>query len=166
MRVGIVDDDISLARMLASEIDADVVIAAKGEKALEWISQARIDCLLSDFKMPGMNGLELLERIQAVEKDFPVIIMTGHASIQNAVNAMKKGAWDYLEKPVSAATINALLNKINKEIRAYKQLEAFREKQSAGTETSQLIGDSAQMQELRDMIDQVADQDINILIKG
>jgi DNA-binding NtrC family response regulator len=166
MRVGIVDDDLALARMLAEDIDSDTVVAAKAQKALEWIEQGRIDCLLSDFKMPGMDGLELLEKIQSIEKDFPVIIMTGHASISGAVKAIKRGAWVYLEKPVSSTAVEALLGKIEKEIKNYKQLEAFRENQSLEAKASRLIGTSERMEELRELIGRVAGRDINILIKG
>ena len=129
MRVGIVDDDLSLAELLADKIDQETEVTDSAETALEWVEQARVDCLITDLRMPEVGGLELLERVRQISTELPVIVITGHGSIDTAVQAMKQGAWDYLEKPVGGDEIQIIVNRIAEQLERANQLEGLRESQ-------------------------------------
>jgi two-component system C4-dicarboxylate transport response regulator DctD len=121
--------------------------------------------IVSDIRMPGIDGLQLLERVRAIDRDIPVILITGHADVAMAVGALRDGAFDFLTKPFAtdhlvAATRKALEKRLlvldNRRLRAAASAE----------ETSPLIGDSATMVQLRDTIRQLARADIDVLVEG
>ena len=102
-RILIVDDD-SITRKtlsMALEDDYETITAGGGSEALEILGREEIDLVLSDLDMPGMNGIELLEKIKETEKPLPLIFITGQGTIETAVKAMKLGACDYVSKPVN-----------------------------------------------------------------
>lgn len=164
MRVGIIDDDLEFARLLSDKIKYTADYTDTPEEVVEWVSSDRIDCLLSDLKMPDMDGLELMKEIKRVDASLPVILLTGHGSIQTAVEAMKEGARDFLEKPVDEQELEALLGRVTEEIKKENQLEAYRA--STDEQLEKLVGSSKIMNDLRDKIGQVAPEDINVLIHG
>jgi len=98
----VVDDEknylIVLEDLLLDE-GYDVVTASSGNEAIEVIKRRPVDSVLSDIKMPGMTGIELLEQIMGLDHDLPVILMTAFAEVDQAVDAMKKGALDHIQKP-------------------------------------------------------------------
>jgi len=121
--------------------------------------------IVSDIRMPGIDGLQLLERVRAIDRDIPVILITGHADVAMAVGALRDGAFDFLTKPFAtdhlvAATHKALEKRLlvldNRRLRAA----------AAAEEASPLIGDSAMMVQLRDTIRQLARADIDVLVEG
>jgi len=166
VRVGIVDDDLSLAELLADKIDQETEVTDSAETALEWVEQARVDCLITDLRMPEVGGLELLERVRQISTELPVIVITGHGSIDTAVQAMKQGAWDYLEKPVGGDEIQIIVNRIAEQLERANQLEGLRESQRSLLEGEQLVGESEVMQEVQSLIDKVAPETSNVLIEG
>jgi DNA-binding NtrC family response regulator len=98
----VVDDKESLRDSVGTTLERagfDVVLAPDGPTALTMIAARRPDCVVSDLKMPGMTGLELLERIRAIDEDLPLVLMTAFASVQTAVQAIRLGAFNYLQKP-------------------------------------------------------------------
>ena len=98
-RILIVDDELvvrdSLARWFESE-DFEVMTACSAPEALEQLARSRFDLALVDIKMPGVDGIELQQRLLQADPDLPVIIMTGYASVETAVKALKAGAYDYI----------------------------------------------------------------------
>ena len=107
----VVDDEIDmqklLKRSLESAMDCKVETASSGEMALQMLAKIRFDLVLADIKMPGMDGLELLELIKRETPDVTVIMMTAFGSIDTAVEAMKLGAFDYITKPISPKTLES-----------------------------------------------------------
>ncbi len=166
MRVGIVDDDLSLAELLADKVEQETKVTDSPEMALEWVEQSRVDCLITDLRMPEVGGLELLERVRELSAELPVIVITGHGSIDTAVEAMKQGAWDYLEKPVGGDEIQIIVDRIAEELKRANQLEGLRESQRSLLEEEKLVGDSEAMREVQDLIDKVAPESSNVLIEG
>jgi len=164
MRVGIIDDDLEYGRLLREKIDYEAVVTDDPGEVLRWVGADRIDCLLSDLRMPEVGGLELMKRVKKVNVTLPVVLLTGHGSISTAVKAMKEGARDYLEKPVDEEELNALLKRVEEEIKKENQLEAYRA--SSDEQLEKLVGSSAVMEDLREKIQQVAPEDINVLIHG
>src|SRR5512135_651527 len=101
-RLLIVDDDKNICIILsnlARREGFEVVTASDGEKALQMIHLEEPDLLVSDIKMPGMDGMELLRKAKELDQDLPVILITGHADVEGAVRAIRAGAHDYISKP-------------------------------------------------------------------
>ena len=101
-KILVVDDEEDVRETLSTvleNLDYDPCVAANGEEALETIRQKPIDIILSDLYMPGMNGIELLKRVKSEKKSIVFLMITAHPTIETAVDAIKKGAYDYLTKP-------------------------------------------------------------------
>jgi len=164
----IVDDDKLTRETLASALgDAyRVQTASGGRAALDILAADRIDVVLSDMTMPGMDGLGLLEAINLQEDRPAVIFITGQATVESAVRAMKLGAHDYVTKPVNLDRLELLLEKAL-ESRTLRQENAqlkhrLREKQA----DIQLVGQSPAMRKIVDLAIQVASTDASVLIEG
>lgn len=166
-RVGIVDDDEEFASLLAEQLDQDTSVTDDPGEALGWVKDDRVDCLFTDLKMGKMSGLDLLDEVQSVNDGFPVVLMTGHGSIDTAVEAMKKGAVDYIQKPVEGREAEALVERLSRQVKNEQRLEGFRESQRSRGETEyQLVGQSDRIARLREKIEQLAPQPMSVLIKG
>jgi two-component system response regulator PilR (NtrC family) len=101
-KVLVVDDEQDVRETLETvlrKLDYNPMVAAGGEEALDIIRNQKVDVVLSDLYMPGMNGIELLKRVKAAKKNIVFLMITAHPTIETAVDAIKKGAYDYLTKP-------------------------------------------------------------------
>ena len=98
----IVDDEkevLELLSELVEKLDYNPLVASSGRDALDILDKTKIDVILSDMVMPEMDGIELLKRVKARKGDIPFLVITGHPTIETAVETIKKGAYDYLPKP-------------------------------------------------------------------
>ena len=110
----LIDDDDSLRRVVEynlREEGYDVVMAAGGEEGLRLFHDRAVDLVLTDIRMPEMDGLDLLARLKAMQPDLPVVLLTAHGTISSAVEAMKLGAFDYLTKPFDRDRLRATVRK-------------------------------------------------------
>lgn len=109
----IVDDEIKMTRLLEINLKNKyrVFTALKGREALEVLKSKEIDIVLSDLKLPGINGIALLEKIKDINPNLPVVLMTAYGTIESAVEAMKKGAFDYLVKPIKMKEVEIVLRR-------------------------------------------------------
>jgi DNA-binding NtrC family response regulator len=165
-RILIVDDEPNLRATLRMTLESEghrVSEAASGEEAIGRAARGGIDLVLLDVRMPGIDGLETLERLRDRDPELPVVVMSGHGTIETAVQALQLGALDFLEKPLGAERVtvvvaNALardrLERENRDLRA--QVEG----------DHQLVGDAPSMRALRDTIDKVAPTEGRVLILG
>jgi two-component system, NtrC family, response regulator len=163
----VVDDERNylfvLEDLLADE-GYKVVTASSGNEALEKLREDEIDAVLSDIKMPGMNGIELLERIVATDPGLPVILMTAFAEVDQAVSAMKKGAIDHIQKPFDNEDIKrAVARAVQK--RGMDQNLRKIESSSDGV-WGLVIGDSEAMEKVFQIVTRVADTTATVLISG
>jgi DNA-binding NtrC family response regulator len=150
----VVDDEKSqreILEMILSDEGYDVTTAASGEAALKFAKDRRFDLALTDLKMTGMDGIELLQQLLAFDSSIIVILLTAHGSIESAKEALRRGAFDYLEKPYDKA---ALLETIN---RALDRLDAI---------DSEIISGSPKMESVKKMILKVARSNSTVLIRG
>ncbi len=163
----VVDDERNylfvLEDLLADE-GYNVVTASSGNEALEKLKEDRIDAVLSDIKMPGMNGIEFLERVVAIDPGLPVILMTAFAEVDQAVLAMKKGAIDHIQKPFDNDDIKrAVARAVQK-----RAMDRNRRKIESNTDEvwGSVIGDSEAMEKVFQIVKRVADTNATVLIYG
>ncbi len=155
----------SLVATLARE-GHEVVAATDGTVAVQRLAGAKFDLLISDLKMPKMTGIELLAEAKKVRPDMPVILMTAFASVQTAVEAMKLGAYDYIQKPFDGDEIKLLVDRTLEHSRLVKENMALRTMAEAVMAPRPLIGSGIAMDEVRKTIERVARSNATVLIRG
>src|SRR5512135_1805397 len=167
-KVVIVDDDESVRWVLKKSLEKEgieAVLAKDGSEALEQLKESDIAVVLMDIRMPGMSGFDVLEKIRSEYRDSSVIIMTAQATMQNAIEAMRRGAFDYITKPFDLDEVNILVKKAIDVRRLSQEVTALRaevrEKYEGG-----LVGNTAAMQEIYKTIGRVAESDATVLISG
>lgn len=162
----IVDDEKSIRQALREILEDEsyeVSEAPDGEAAWELLQSEKIDAVLCDIKMPKMDGIELLEKAVAAEMDAPFIMISAHGTIETAVDATKKGAYDFIQKPPD---LNRLLLTVRNALdKSNLQTETKRLKKKISKEFA-MIGESAGMQEIKRTIEKVAPTDARVLITG
>ena len=165
-RILIVDDEASIVRSLEgilTDEGFDVVQARDGEAALALLQAQPCDLVLLDLWMPGIDGIQTLQRLKAMRSDVCIIVMSGHGNIETAVKATRLGAFDYLEKPLS---LDNVLRSVNA---AFEQLWKSRDHhwvEVVRAAVGPLIGVSRALQELRAQIDALTPYDTPVLIVG
>jgi len=140
--------------------------ASSGLEALEKLERYPFDLLFVDIKMPGMDGLELLDRVKQQYPDAIVIIITAYGSIDTAVKAMKMGASDYLLKPFQPDQLSLVLEKVANQKRLVSEVQYMKGRLEEITRFDNIIGQSRPMQEVFDLIPQVAQSDASVLLVG
>jgi DNA-binding NtrC family response regulator len=168
-RILIVDDELvvrdSLGKWFTSEgYKAKPVGGAK--EALTAIQDAEYDIALLDIKMPGMDGMELQHRLREADPDLTVIVMTGYASVETAVQALKQGAYDYITKPVDPDELSHLVSNALEHRRARREVVRLRENLQEVFPSTELIGKSPAMKKVFELVEMVAPTDATVLITG
>ncbi len=164
----VVDDEPNLRRVLGAQLSRDgyeVHAVADGEAALRILEDQYVDVLITDLRMPRLDGLELLRRALLLEPDLPVVIITAHGTVDNAVEALKSGAFDYITKPFDQNDVRNVVKKALR-TRALAAEEARQERPFPPGARYGIIGDSRPIQELRAIIDRVADTPSSVMITG
>jgi len=154
----IVEDEPALARNIASFLGGcgfEVRTAASGEDALRELESFKPDVILLDFNLPGMNGLKAFEHMRDIDPRVKVVMMTGHASVELAVEAMKAGAYDFVTKPISLSKLRLMLDKLTSEERQSEALAYYRARDARASGLDKLIGECGAMQQLRASIGKV-----------
>ncbi|MCB2229766.1 sigma-54 dependent transcriptional regulator [bacterium] len=169
MRILLVDDDSSVRRVLQFKLQKkgyEVTTASDGVEALAALKERAYDLLLSDIRMPKMDGVELLEQATAVRPEIKVILITAHATVTQAVQAVKLGAFDYITKPFEDDELFVAIDKafeFEKLETENRRLRGALRKAESG---KQLIGESPAFTRMKSLIGKVADTDATILITG
>jgi two-component system, NtrC family, nitrogen regulation response regulator NtrX len=164
----VVDDEKNIRRTLEMVLSGEgyhVLEAGSAEEALTKLSNPRepVDLAIFDLKLPGMSGLEALEKLRADEVDLPVIVISGHATVHDAVAAIKLGASDFFEKPLNRERVLVSVQNCIRTARLSRTLEQMRGELEARYE---MIGTSSVMQKLYQEIDKVAPTKASVLIAG
>jgi len=165
----IVDDEknylVVLEALLTSE-GYEVITVDKSIDALEHISNPDLDLVVTDMKMPGITGMELLEEIKKINFDLPVIVMTAYGTIEMAVDAMKKNAYDYITKPFSNEELKLTVKKALEKYRLVKENRLLSEALSDKYRFGNIIGKSKSMMEIYDLISKVSRSKASVMITG
>jgi DNA-binding NtrC family response regulator len=165
----VVDDDLAVAGVIAhmaEQLGHRTTVSGSVDDALGRLAQTRIDVVLTDLRMPGRDGLDLLEHVRAQNPDIPVVVITGQATIDSAMEAIKGGAYDYLAKPPQLQMLGALLRRaIEKKHMAEEVRHLQREiLKHAGAED--IVGKSPQMLEVYKTLQRVAESRTSVLVLG
>lgn len=166
-RVLVVDDEAKMQRVLEimlKRMGHEVVCAGNGAEALQVLKSSPADLVISDLRMPGMSGTELLKTLREQGNEVPVIIMTAYGTIESAVEAMKLGACDYIVRPFDVEALELTINRILAADRMLRQNDFLRHEVEKGW--GEFIGHSAPMQKIYDLIRQVAPGKTSVLITG
>ncbi len=165
-KILVIDDEKSIRDALIEILTYEhheVADAKSGYEGLEKIENEKFDVVLCDIKMPKMDGIEVLEQVHTKYPDIPVVMITGHGSVETAVEALKKGAYDFIEKPLD---INRLLVSIRN---AGEHKELVRETKTLKRKiqkTYDIVGESDEIIKIKNIIDRVAPTDARVLITG
>ncbi len=165
-RVLVVDDEESIRKSLEKLLSYEkyaVSSAADGKTALALVDGERVDIVLLDIKMPGMDGMEVLQRMKESRPELPVVIISGHGTIETAVEATKLGAFDFIEKPIDMERLLLTIRNGIKQGELSRQNVAL--KKRAGIKT-EIIGSHPSIEKIMDTITRVASTNARVLIMG
>ncbi|TRX72289.1 sigma-54 dependent transcriptional regulator [Carboxylicivirga sp. M1479] len=165
-KILVIDDQRSIRNTLKDILEYEnhtVDLAEDGELGLEQYKNNKYDVVLCDIKMPNMDGMEVLDKIHATNVDTPVIMISGHGNIDTAVEAIKKGAYDFIEKPLD---LNRMLVTIRNAIEKKDLVTETKVLKRKVSKTYDMIGESEPISKVKDMIDKVAPTDARVLITG
>lgn len=164
----IIDDEAGIRDTLAMIFEYENHSVTTAESGIEGLkiaqdSETVIDCVLLDVKMPGMDGLETLEKLKEVRPEVPVIMISGHGTIETAVEATKRGAFDFLEKPPDRQRLLLLVRNATEKKQLVSENRQMRERLKG---KERMLGTSAAMRNIRAIIERVAPTDARVLITG
>ncbi|MFC1880128.1 sigma-54-dependent transcriptional regulator [Thermodesulfobacteriota bacterium] len=165
----VVDDEKNYLLVLSAVLEDEgyeVLTAPGGYEALEIQKSSDLDLILSDMKMPAMDGIELLENIKALDPDLPVIMMTAHGTIDKAVEAMQKGAYSYILKPFDNERLTIYVKKAVSMFQVVKENRRLRETVESQYRFGNFIGKSKPIRDVFEMIRKVAPANATVLIEG
>jgi two-component system, NtrC family, response regulator HydG len=168
-RILFVDDDNTLREVLKRELEdfgLEVHAFADPAKALEHAAQHPADLALIDLRMPGMDGMELLSRLRAIDEAMPIVMLTGHGAVREAVEAMRRGAHDFLTKPVSLESLERILTRACGQRDLMQENRRLRRLADADEGETEILGESAPTRALRELIGRVALSDAAVLVAG
>jgi DNA-binding NtrC family response regulator len=168
-RLLIVDDDTAQAETLARVLELEgfqAAVAESAHEALERLEEDPYDLVLTDLKMPGMDGLELFRQIQKREVDVPVMIVTAHGTIETAIEATREGVADFIQKPVYAEELIHRFSRVFKECALRSENAELKRRLLHRDRGDAMIGTSAPMASLREQIARVGRTDATVLVLG
>lgn len=170
-KVLVVDDEKDFRKLLIKRLNRKGYLATEaedGKQSIGMLDKEIFDVALVDLKMPGIDGLELLQFIKENQPEMEVIILTGHGTTESAVEAMKSGAYDYLTKPVDLSELQVLLEKAVEKVNLKRKnlgLEAAMERENIERFRG-MLGTSRAMENLRQLVSKVADSSSPVLVEG
>ncbi|MGH7578010.1 MAG: sigma-54-dependent transcriptional regulator, partial [Longimicrobiales bacterium] len=169
LAVLVVDDEPALREVLSMRIEGwgySVTTAADVTEAEAAIERRRPDLILSDVVLPGDSGIDLLKRLKRYDEQLPIIMITAHANVDSAVEAMKVGATDFLTKPLDYVTLRALLNATSEDLRQRRANRVLDARLDDGAGPGGLVGLSRPMRELYGLVELLASSDASGIITG
>lgn len=165
-RILVIDDEESIRNTLQEILEYEkynVDLAAEGKEALELLKKTEYNLILCDIKMPNMDGIEVLERVKILFPDTPMVMISGHGNIDTAVEAIKKGAYDFIEKPLDLNRLLITIKNAQDKSRLVQETKQLRQKVS---KTFDIIGNSKAIVQVKQMIERVGPTDARVLITG
>lgn len=169
-RILVADDEESMRWVLSKALRKkgySVDLAADGNQALRQVREQSYDLAIVDIKMPQMTGLEFLDKAREIRPEMLVVVMTAEASMKNAVEAMKRGAYDYITKPFDLEVIDAIIEKVSRARDVSNQVTLLKQELKDRYQVEKnIIGNSSAMRDVYKTIGKVAGSDVTVLIQG
>jgi DNA-binding NtrC family response regulator len=168
LRILFVDDEAPIREVMKIELQRmghDAVICEDGKSALAAADKNSFDAAIVDLRMPGLSGWDVIEHLKSVSPETDVIISTGHGNMEDAIQALRRGAYDFLTKPTKLAVISGVLNRVA-EKRALRNKALALETRLKVVEGSKIVGNSLPMLRVQQLIEKIAPTDSNVLILG
>lgn len=165
----IIDDEENIRNGLAANFeleDYEVKTASNGKDGLDLVAKGDIDLVITDLRMDGISGEEVVRRVTTETPGIPVIVLTGHGSIDAAVDAMKAGAYDFLTKPLNLDQLNLIVKRALENRELSLQHKLLKDEVESSASLEQMIGKSSEMQKVFSMIKKVAPAKASVLITG
>jgi two-component system, NtrC family, nitrogen regulation response regulator NtrX len=165
-KILVIDDEKSIRNTLQEVLEYEnhkVDLAINGNEALELFDRSEYDVVFCDIKMPGMDGIEVLEKMHEHNHDVPIIMISGHGNIDTAVEAIKKGAYDFIEKPLD---LNRLLVSMRNAMERNDLVTETRVLKRKISKTYEIVGESAAIVRVKEMIERVAPTEARVLVTG
>lgn len=162
----IIDDEVAIRKTLAEILGYEgytIFEASDGEEGLRKFAEKKADVVLCDVKMPKVDGIEFLEQAKEINPDTPIIVISGHGNIETAVEAVKKGAFDYISKPPD---LNRLLITLRNALDKTTLQAETRILKRKANKTAEIIGNSPEIKKIKETINKIAPTDARILITG
>lgn len=162
----VIDDEKSIRNTLQEVLEYEhhkVDLATNGAEGLELFEKGEYDMVLCDIKMPGMDGIEVLEKLHERNHEVPVIMISGHGNIDTAVEAIKKGAYDFIEKPLDLNRLLVAMRNATERNELVTETKVLKRKIN---KTYDIVGNSEAIKKVKDMIERVAPTDARVLITG
>jgi two-component system, NtrC family, response regulator AtoC len=168
-KILIVDDEANMLALCESVLGKEgyvVVCAASAEEALKRLDADNIDLLIADLRLPGMDGMELVQHVKVQQPGLPYLLLTGHGTIQSAVAAMKDGAADYLTKPVDVEELKVVVKKALEVHRLTQEVQHLRLQVASDQEFPEIIGQSKAIRAVLRQVQLIAASDSTVLLQG
>ncbi|HMB07046.1 MAG TPA: sigma-54 dependent transcriptional regulator [Isosphaeraceae bacterium] len=169
LRILFADDEAHLRDLMQMELPRlghEVTACPDGASALRALEKGSYDAALLDLRMPGMTGIEVLDKIRQLNPETQVVILTGHATVDTAVQALRLGAFDYLTKPCKWAELEVILSRVAERRDLANKASALETRLKAAEGTPTLIGETPAMQAVRRLIETIAPTDASVMILG
>src|SRR3954451_17854115 len=169
LRILFADDEAYLRDLMQMELPRlghEVTVCPDGSAALKALERGSYDVALLDMRMPGLTGIEVLGKVRQISPDTQVIILTGHATVDTAVQALRLGAFDYLTKPCKWAELEVILNRVAERRDLSNRAAALETRLKAAEGSPTLIGETPAMQSVRRLIETIAPTDASVMILG
>ena len=169
IKVLIIDDDLSIRNMLSIVLKNEgyeVIAVESAIIALKKLKKEMVDLIISDIKMPEISGIELLRKVKSIDQEIPVIMITGFASTNDAVEAMKLGAEDYIIKPFNLDELKIIINKSIYKKSIEKENIELKSRLTEKEKFENIVGKNSKMLKIFDLIDTISQTDSTVLISG
>ena len=169
LRILFADDETSLQELIAKELPRmghSVTVCPDGIKAVQALSENAYDCLLVDLDMPGMHGIEVIQKCKAISPETEAIVLTGKGSTETAVSALRLGAFDYLQKPCRLVELKTLLGRVAAKRELNHQVQALKLRLRRVEGQPTMIGNHPSMQRVKALIQKIAPTQSTVLICG
>ncbi len=167
-KILVIDDEVAIRKALKEILEYEsfeVSEAEDGAAALKVVEKENFDLIFCDIKMPRMDGIELLSKLKEKGVESPIVMITGHGSVETAVDALKRGAYDFIQKPLDLNRILVTVRNATNQNSLEKETKTLRKKVNKVL-GSQIVGESAAIMEIKKMIDTVAPTEARVLITG
>lgn len=164
-----VDDDLVTGRVMKRNCDNakyTCSVFQNGRDCINAFKKSSADIVITDLRMPGMNGFELLSELRAIDENVPVLVMTGYSSVENAVEAMKRGATDFIKKPFDFSELKLMLDRTMKGVKLKNENKLLKRRLGQKNNRFNMVGDTPVMRTLFNTIEKVTDVNCNVIIIG